>query len=99
MPEEFEELSPSEFFWRHKDLAGFTNPMRAIYGTIRELVENSLDAAEVHGIPLKLHLKSQGWRRNKKGSRAARRLYMYTLKIMLAEFLERRFRTLSAASS
>jgi DNA topoisomerase-6 subunit B len=57
VPEEFEELSPSEFFFRHKDLAGFTNPMRAIYGTIRELVENALDSGEVHGIPLKLHLK------------------------------------------
>jgi DNA topoisomerase-6 subunit B len=57
MREQFTELSASEFFYRHKDLAGFTNPTRAIYGTVRELVENSLDAAEVHGILLKLHLK------------------------------------------
>lgn len=48
---------PASFFYRHRDLAGFTNPTRAIYGTVRELVENSLDAAEVHGIPLKLHLR------------------------------------------
>jgi len=67
VPEEFEELSPSEFFWRHKDLAGFTNPMRAIYGTIRELVENSLDAAEVHEIPLKLHLKVTRLEEEQKG--------------------------------
>jgi DNA topoisomerase-6 subunit B len=57
MPETLEEISSSEFFYRHRDLAGFTNPTRAIYGTVRELVENSLDAAEVHGIRLKLQIK------------------------------------------
>jgi DNA topoisomerase-6 subunit B len=64
MPEEFAELSASEFFYRHKDLAGFTNPTRAIYSTVRELVENSLDACEVHGIPLKLHLKISRQQKN-----------------------------------
>jgi DNA topoisomerase-6 subunit B len=41
----FSEISPSEFFYRNRDLAGFTNPARALYMAIRELVENSLDAA------------------------------------------------------
>lgn len=42
----FSEISPSEFFYRNRDLAGFTNPTRALYMTIRELVENSLDACD-----------------------------------------------------
>lgn len=42
----FEEISPSEFFYRNRDLAGFTNPARALYSAIRELVENSLDACD-----------------------------------------------------
>ncbi len=46
----FSEISPSEFFYRNRDLAGFTNPSRALYMTIRELVENSLDACDLAGI-------------------------------------------------
>ena len=42
----FSEISPSEFFYRNRDLAGFSNPARALYTAIRELVENSLDACE-----------------------------------------------------
>ncbi|MEM4310135.1 MAG: DNA topoisomerase VI subunit B [Candidatus Nitrosocaldus sp.] len=42
----FAEISPSEFFYRNRDLAGFSNPTRAIYMTVRELVENSLDACD-----------------------------------------------------
>ncbi|MDA4121548.1 MAG: DNA topoisomerase VI subunit B [Thaumarchaeota archaeon] len=37
-------------FYRNRDLAGFTNPARALYMGVRELVENSLDAAELAGI-------------------------------------------------
>lgn len=43
----FTEISPSEFFYRNRDLAGFSNPARALYSAIRELVENSLDACEL----------------------------------------------------
>ncbi len=43
----FSEISPSEFFYRNRDLAGFTNPSRALYMTVRELVENSLDACDL----------------------------------------------------
>lgn len=46
----FAEISPSEFFYRNRDLAGFTNPARALYMAVRELVENSLDATELFGI-------------------------------------------------
>jgi len=46
----FSEISPSEFFYRNRDLAGFTNPARALYMAVRELVENSLDAAELAGM-------------------------------------------------
>lgn len=48
--EEFKQLSPSEFFYRNREIAGFNNPGRATYQTVRELVENALDATEVHGI-------------------------------------------------
>lgn len=46
----FAEISPSEFFYRNRDLAGFSNPARALYSAARELVENSLDACETFGI-------------------------------------------------
>jgi DNA topoisomerase-6 subunit B len=46
----YTEISPSEFFYRNRDLAGFTNPARALYSATRELVENSLDACELFGI-------------------------------------------------
>jgi DNA topoisomerase-6 subunit B len=42
----FEEISAADFFYRNRDIAGFTNPSRAIFAAVRELVENSLDAAE-----------------------------------------------------
>lgn len=50
MKEKFEEMSPAEFFKRNKHIAGFQNPTRAVYQTVKELVENSLDATENHGI-------------------------------------------------
>ncbi|MCE4629579.1 MAG: ATP-binding protein, partial [Desulfurococcales archaeon] len=43
-------MSPAEFFSRYKELAGFSNPTRAVYQTIRELVENALDATDTHGL-------------------------------------------------
>jgi DNA topoisomerase-6 subunit B len=50
LKETFSEISPSDFFYRNRDLAGFTNPARALYSTVRELVENSLDACELESI-------------------------------------------------
>ena len=51
LEERYESLSPSEFFYRNREIAGFSNPTRALYQTVRELVENSLDATELHKIP------------------------------------------------
>jgi len=48
--ETFQEISPADFFYRNREIAGFTNPARAIFTAIRELVENSLDATEPMGI-------------------------------------------------
>ena len=53
----YAEISPSEFFYRNRDLAGFTNPARALYSATRELVENSLDACELFGIQPEVHTR------------------------------------------
>jgi DNA topoisomerase-6 subunit B len=53
----FEEISPADFFYRNRDIAGFTNPSRAIFASIRELVENSLDAAELVGVPPDIYIR------------------------------------------
>lgn len=44
--ETFNQISPSEFFYRNRDLAGFSNPTRSLYTAVREFVENSLDACD-----------------------------------------------------
>lgn len=38
--------SPAEFFAENKNIAGFDNPGKSLYTTVRELIENSLDSAE-----------------------------------------------------
>ncbi|KAL7484133.1 hypothetical protein ACHAW6_009786 [Cyclotella cf. meneghiniana] len=38
--------SPAEFFAENQSIAGFDNPGKSLYTTLRELVENSLDACE-----------------------------------------------------
>jgi len=38
--------SPAEFFSENKNIAGFDNPGKSLYTTVRELVENGLDACE-----------------------------------------------------
>jgi DNA topoisomerase-6 subunit B len=53
----FEEISAADFFYRNRDIAGFTNPSRAIFVAIRELVENSLDAAESHRIAPEVYVR------------------------------------------
>ncbi|MFQ5998505.1 MAG: DNA topoisomerase VI subunit B [Candidatus Bathyarchaeia archaeon] len=55
--EEFYEVSPADFFYRNKDIAGFSNPARAIYSAIRELVENSFDACELSKILPDVYLR------------------------------------------
>ncbi len=53
----FEEISASDFFYRNRDIAGLTNPSRAIFVAIREVVENSLDAAESQKIPPDIYIR------------------------------------------
>ncbi|MCW3981673.1 MAG: DNA topoisomerase VI subunit B [Candidatus Bathyarchaeota archaeon] len=53
----FEEISPADFFYRNREIAGFTNPSRAIFAAIRELVENSLDASEQLGEPPDIYVR------------------------------------------
>lgn len=48
--EKFRAISPAEFFYRNKEIAGFSNPARALYQSVRELLENALDATDAHGI-------------------------------------------------
>ncbi|ABL78068.1 DNA topoisomerase VI subunit B [Thermofilum pendens] len=67
MSEKFRGLSPAEFFHRNREIAGFSNPARALYQAVRELVENSLDATETHGIlpfidvEIRLHEERPEW--------------------------------------
>ncbi|NOR38556.1 MAG: DNA topoisomerase VI subunit B, partial [Candidatus Thorarchaeota archaeon] len=44
------ELSVSAWFYRNRTIAGFDNPARSLYVSVRELVENSLDACEGAGV-------------------------------------------------
>ena len=54
--ENFNQISPSEFFYRNRDLAGFSNPTRSLYTAVREFVENGLDACDHKGILPDIHL-------------------------------------------
>ena len=44
------EISVSEFFTKNRHLLGFDNPNRALLTTVKEAVDNSLDACEEAGI-------------------------------------------------
>ena len=47
-----ESKNVAQFFAEHKAIAGFDNPGKSLFTTVREFVENSLDAAEaVHELP------------------------------------------------
>jgi DNA topoisomerase-6 subunit B len=56
LKETFSQISPSEFFYRNRDLAGFSNPTRSLYTAVREFVENGLDACDQRGILPDIHL-------------------------------------------
>jgi DNA topoisomerase-6 subunit B len=53
----FQEISPADFFYRNRDIAGFTNPSRAIFVSVRELVENSLDSADQMNVPPEVYVR------------------------------------------
>ncbi len=54
---EYQAVSPSDFFYRNREMAGFSNPSRAIYVGVRELLENSLDACESAQIPPDIYVR------------------------------------------
>ena len=68
----FQEISASDFFYRNRDIAGFTNPSRAIFAAIRELVENSLDAAESLKIPPDIYVRLSAEGKEKKDEQVFR---------------------------
>lgn len=53
------EISVSEFFAKNRHLLGFDNPRKAMLTTIKEAVDNSLDACEEAGILPDLHIELQ----------------------------------------
>jgi len=53
----YQSITPSDFFYRNREIAGFSNPSRAIYAAVRELLENSLDACEAKGNPPEILLR------------------------------------------
>ncbi len=50
-------ISVSEFFTKNRHLLGFDNPAKALLTTVKEAVDNSLDACEEAGIPPELVVK------------------------------------------
>jgi DNA topoisomerase-6 subunit B len=79
LSEKFMEMSPADFFYRNRDLAGFNNPSRAIYAALRELVENSLDACELYEILPHLFLRVS---KEKNGSGGDEASASYRVRIM-----------------
>ncbi|GIW90372.1 MAG: hypothetical protein KatS3mg109_0804 [Pirellulaceae bacterium] len=51
------EISVSEFFTKNKHLLGFDNPRKALLTTVKEAVDNSLDACEEAGIVPEIWVK------------------------------------------
>ena len=57
MAQKQREISVSEFFVKNRHLLGFDNPSKALLTTIKEAVDNSLDACEEAGILPELRLE------------------------------------------
>ncbi len=49
-------ISVSEFFAKNRHLLGFDNKRKALLTTVKEAVDNSLDACEEAGIPPEIHV-------------------------------------------
>ncbi len=56
MAKDQREISVSEFFSKNRHLLGFDNPKRALLTTVKEAVDNSLDACEEAGILPTVHV-------------------------------------------
>jgi DNA topoisomerase VI subunit B len=63
------DISVSEFFAKNRHLLGFDNPRKALLTTVKEAVDNSLDACEEAGIlpEIWVHIESTGADRYKVG--------------------------------
>ncbi len=63
------DISVSEFFAKNRHLLGFDNPRKALLTTIKEAVDNSLDACEEAGIvpEIWIHVEQSGPNRYKVG--------------------------------
>jgi len=63
------DISVSEFFAKNRHLLGFDNPRKALLTTIKEAVDNSLDACEEAGIlpEIWVHIEATGANRYKIG--------------------------------
>lgn len=63
------EISVSEFFAKNRHLLGFDNPRKALLTTVKEAVDNSLDACEEAGIlpEIWVHIEQTGDNRYKVG--------------------------------
>ena len=57
MAQKQREISVSEFFVKNRHLLGFDNPSKALLTTIKEAVDNSLDACEEGGLLPELHVE------------------------------------------
>lgn len=57
MAKQQREISVSEFFTKNRHLLGFDSPTKALLTTIKEAVDNSLDACEEAGILPDLHIE------------------------------------------
>ena len=69
MAAEQRDISVSEFFAKNRHLLGFDNPRKALLTTIKEAVDNSLDACEEAGIlpEIWVHIEQTGANRYKAG--------------------------------
>ncbi|MFO0901869.1 MAG: DNA topoisomerase VI subunit B [Pirellulales bacterium] len=63
------DISVSEFFAKNRHLLGFDNPRKALLTTVKEAVDNSLDACEEAGLvpEIWVHIESTGNNRFKVG--------------------------------
>ena len=63
------DISVSEFFAKNRHLLGFDNPRKALLTSVKEAVDNSLDACEEAGIlpEIWVHIQSTGVNRYKVG--------------------------------
>ena len=60
--ENFDQLTPSEFFRKNKQMLGFSGKIRSLTIVFHELITNSFDAAEEAGIlpEIRIDLKQLG---------------------------------------